>query len=330
MVQASEPVRIGKTQRPRGTRFRTARLAAVLMLFFWIGPVTMAQTDLWQLLRWAGAPAPAAATESIVGAGDAVELQPGVKMRLNLKDGSVVNGRFLGRTLLDSALYAPRFLARAQTSDWVPFALGETLRVALRDGRQIVSAFTGYGELSLLLAGLAGGADLRIPFEFAKEILRADGRKVAPKELMQAFRRGKLPSREALALGPSTPLVSEADEWSGALRVAVEDIATASAQTPSGGSVAGVVVLSVLLGIVLFCVLVAASMHSNNSGCSAIDFPNILSGMSVRLTDRPFDRTRGCYRDDPPLALEECPGETEAHPAIAGYAADLTRAVAAP
>ena len=330
MVQASEPVRIGKTQRPRGTRFRTARLAAVLMLFFWIGPVTMAQTDLWQLLRWAGAPAPAAATESIVGAGDAVELQPGVKMRLSLKDGGVVRGRFLGRTLLDSALYAPRFLARAQTSEWVPFALGETLRVALRDGRQIVSAFTGYGELSLLLAGLAGGADLRIPFEFAKEILRADGRKVAPKELMQAFRRGKLPSREALALGPSTPLVSEADEWSGALRVAVEDIATASAQTPSGGSVAGVVVLSVLLGIVLFCVLVAASMHSASSSCSSINIPNFWGGMSVRLTDRPFDRTRGCYQDDPPLAAEEWPGGTEAHPAIAGDTADLSRAATAP
>ena len=206
MVQASEPVRIGKTPRPRGTRFRTARLAAVLMLFFWIGPVTMAQTDLWQLLRWAGAPAPAAATESIVGAGDAVELQPGVKMRLSLKDGSVVNGRFLGRTLLDSALYAPRFLARAQTSDWVPFALGETLRVALRDGRQIVSAFTGYGELSLLLAGLAGGADLRIPFEFAKEILRADGRNACISSLGATLR----PSARKISLANSNGILTSA------------------------------------------------------------------------------------------------------------------------
>jgi len=333
MVQASELARVTPVldlPRPLRRRLGTGRLAAILFLFLWIGPVTMAQTDFWQLLRWAGAPAPAAASTSIVSAGDAVVLEPGVKMRLSLRDGSVVTGRFLGRTLLDSALYAPRFMARAQTAEWMPFALGETLAVALRDGRHVTGAFTGFGELSLLLSGLAGGADLRIPFEFAKDIRRADGRRVAPKDLMQAFRKGTLPSREALALGANPPLVSEADEWSSALRVAVEDIRSASAETPSGGSVASVVILSVLLSIVIFCLLIAASMHSASTSCSGVNFPNVFGGMSVRLTDRPFDRTRGCYEGDPPLAAEEWPGGTEAHPAIAGDAADLTRATAAP
>jgi len=189
----------------------SARLAAILLLFTWLGPVTMTQTDAWQLLKWAGAPVPATASASIVAAGDAVVLEAGVPLKLRLRDGSVVNGRFLGRTLLDAALYAPRFAARAQTSSWVPFALGETLRVSLRDGRRLTAPFTGYGELSVLLANVSGGSDLRIPFEFAKEIQRADGEPVAPRDLIQAFKKGTLPSREALALGPSQPLVSDAD-----------------------------------------------------------------------------------------------------------------------
>jgi len=333
MVHASELVRATTVRllpRSRRRLIGTGRMAAVLFLMLWLGPVTMAQTDFWQILEWAGAPAPATATSSIVAAGDAVVLAPGVPMRLSLRDGSVVSGRFLGRTLLDSALYRPRFLARSEASSWVPFALGETLLVALRDGRAITEAFTGYGELSLLLANLSGGADLRIPFEFADSIRRADGSHVAPKDLMRAFRKGALPSREALALGASAPLVSEADEWTSALRVAVEDIRSATALTPSGGSVAGVVVLTVLLGIVIFCLMVASSRHSSSTSCASADYPGFLSGMSVRLTDRPFDRSRGCYEGDPPLAAEEWPGGDEAHPAVAGDAADLSRAATSP
>jgi hypothetical protein len=293
----------------------SARLAAVLLLFTWLGPVTMTQTDAWQLLKWAGAPVPATASASIVAAGDAVVLEAGVPLKLHLRDGSVVAGRFLGRTLLDPALYAPRFAARSLTSSWVPFALGETLRVSLRDGRRLTAPFTGYGELSVLLANVTGGSDLRIPFEFAKEIHRADGDRIVPKDLIQAFKKGTLPSREALALGASLPLVSDADEWSSALRVAVEDIASATAQTPSGSSVAGVVILTVLLTLVLFYVVVAGSLHASSTSCSPVDFPNVFGGMSVRFTDRPFDRSRGCYEGEPPLAADALPGDTEVCPA---------------
>jgi len=293
----------------------SARLAAILLLFTWLGPVTMTQTDAWQLLKWAGAPVPATASASIVAAGDAVVLEAGVPLKLRLRDGSVVNGRFLGRTLLDAALYAPRFAARAQTSSWVPFALGETLRVSLRDGRRLTAPFTGYGELSVLLANASGGSDLRIPFEFAKEIQRADGEPVAPRDLIQAFKKGTLPSREALALGPSQPLVSDADEWSSALRVAVEDISSATAQTPNGSGIAGVLGLTVLLGFVLFFVLLAARAHSSSASCAPAEFPYLLGGMSVRLTDRPFDRSRSCYEGEPPLAVDAWPGDTETSPA---------------
>ena len=293
----------------------SVRLAAVLLLFTWLGPVTMTQTDAWQLIRWAGAPVPATASASIVAAGDAVVLEAGVPLKLRLRDGSVIEGRFLGRTLLDPALYAPRFAARAQASSWVPFALGETLRVSLRDGRSLAAAFTGYGELSVLLSNVTGGSDLRIPFEFAKEIRGADGERITPKDLIQAFKKGTLPSREALALGASQPLVSDADEWSSALRVAVEDIASATAQTPSGSSVAGVVILTVLLSLVLFCVIFAASLHASSTGCAPGQFPNVFTGMSVRFTDRPFDRSRGCFEGEPPLAADTEPGDAEVGPA---------------
>jgi hypothetical protein len=306
------------TPRRRPSRIATsARLAAVLLLFTWLGPVTMTQTDAWQLFKWAGAPASATASASIVAAGDAVVLESGVQMRLSLRDGSVVHGRFLGRTLLDPALYAPRFESRALSAGWVPFALGETLRVSLRDGRKLAAPFSGYGELSMLFASLTGGSDVRIPFEFAKEIRRADGERIAPKDLIQAFKKGTLPSREALALGASEPLLSEVDEWAGALRVAVEDIASATAQTPSGSNVAGTVVLAVLLTLVLFIVLIAASFHSSSTSCSPMAFPDGFGGLSVRFTDRPFDRSRGCYEGEPPLAAAAWPGDTEVSPTAA-------------
>src|SRR5262245_45167029 len=109
----------------------SARTAAILLLFVWLGPVSFAQTELWQLLKWAGAPTLASAEQQVIPAGQALVLTPGTLLKLWLRDASVVEGRFLGRALLDSSLYASRFAAYARTSDFVPFALGETLRVSL-------------------------------------------------------------------------------------------------------------------------------------------------------------------------------------------------------
>src|SRR5262245_56553804 len=159
------------------------RLAAILLLAVWIGPVSLAQTDAFQLLKWAGAPAPAAAEAQVIPAGQALVLSPGTLLKLALADGIVVLGRFVGRTRLDSTLYAPRFARYARTSDFVPFALGETLSVSLRDGREWRAPFLGYGEMTVLLQNPDGEGVLRVPFEFAKQFRGAHGAWVEPKAL---------------------------------------------------------------------------------------------------------------------------------------------------
>ena len=179
----------------------SARTAAILLLILWLGPVSFAQTDAWQLLTWAGAPARASAEAQVIPAGQALVLEPGTPLKLWLRDDSVVQGKFLGRALLDSSLYAPRFAAYARTSDFVPFAIGETLRVSLRDGREWSAPFAGYGEMTLLLKGAEGSDPRRVPFEFVREVRGANGAWVQPKALTRAFRKGSLPSAEAIALG---------------------------------------------------------------------------------------------------------------------------------
>ena len=124
----------------------SARLAGVLLLLVWVGPVTFVQTDSWQLLRLVGAPESASAEPRMISAGRAMLLEPGRPLKLRLRDGSVLEGRFLRRTLLDSAFYAPRFAAKARTSAYVPFAMGETLHVSLRDGREWTAPFAGMGS----------------------------------------------------------------------------------------------------------------------------------------------------------------------------------------
>ena len=286
-----------------------ARLTGILLLVVWLGPVSFVQTEAWQLFRWAGAPAPVSADQQVIPARQALVLAPGTPLKLHLRDGSVVDGRFLGRALLDSALYAPRFAAYARTSDFVPFALGETLQVSLRDGREWTAPFAGYGELTMLLDAHDGSGPRRLPFEFAKEIRGAGGAWVNPKALARAFQKGALPSAEALVLGERAGTEYGPEAWSSALRVAVQDIQTASVELPSGGSAAGVVIVAVLATLVILYVIAASSFHSSSSGCSS--YSGDFSGWLVELTPRAFDRTRSCYVDDPPAVADAWPGETE-------------------
>ena len=310
----------------------SARAAAILLLIVWLGPVSFAQTDTWQLLNWAGAPAPASAEAQVIPAGQALVLEPGTQLKLWLRDESVVQGRFLGRALLDSSLYAPRFAAYARTSDFVPFALGESLRVSLRDGREWTAPFAGYGEMTLLLKGAEGSDPRRVPFEFVREVRGANGAWVQPKALSRAFRKGSLPSAEAIALGERGGVGTGADQWTNALRVAVQDIKSATVELPSGGSIAGVVLVSVLVTVVLFCVLIAASLHSASStSCSSLNtFPSTFGGLSMHLTTRPYDRGRSCYADDPPPMADAAPGGTEAPPVAASAAPTGPQANPAP
>jgi hypothetical protein len=180
-------------------------MAGGILLMVWVGPVTFVQTDSWQLLGSIGVPERAAAASQVVPAGKALLLEPNTLLKLHLRDGSVLEGRFVGRTLLDSARYAPRFAAYARSSAYLPFTLGDTLRVSLRDGREWTAPFAGYGEMTLLLRSPKGPGCLRVPFESAVDIHRANGDRIEPSALSRAFFAGGLPSAEALTVQERLP-----------------------------------------------------------------------------------------------------------------------------
>lgn len=314
---SSKPLPSTRTSR-RGRHL--ARRAGILLVLVWVGPVTFVQTDSWQLLKWAGAPGRAAAESQVIPAGMAMVLEPGTILKLRMRDGSVLKGRFQARTLLDSASYAPRFAANASTSAYMPFALGETIRVSLRDGREWTGPFAGYAELALLLQGVDGAAYLRVPFESANEFHRANGDRVEPSDLAQAFRAGRLPSAEALELQEQGRRSSMTDKWRGARLVAVEDIESAVMESrsgggTSGGTVVGIVVLSVVVSVVLVIWLIGHSIKSDLDRCGSPGTSYPLTG--IHRTTRPFDRSRGCYEGDPLAVADPWPGPTERGPASA-------------
>ena len=301
---------------------RTSRLAGVLLLLLWVGPVTFAQTDAWHLLRLAGAPERASAESQVIPAGRALLLEVGTSLRLRLRDGKVIEGRFLGRTLLDSALYAPRFAAHARSSAYVPLTLGETLHITLGDGREWTAPFAGYAELTLLLASPDGPEPLRVPFELATEIRRAAGERVEPSALTRAFHADLLPSAEALTIETRWHAGHTGDPSAGAIQVPVQDIEVVTLAIPraparsgaSAGEVAGIVVLSVLVSVVLVIAIIAHSFNSASRSCGSIPASASLAG--VHRTTRPFDRHRGCYVDDALTVVDPTPASTMSGPAV--------------
>jgi len=64
---------------------------------------------------------------------------------------------------------------------------------------------------------------------------------------------------------------------------------------------------------VLFCVLIGASFSHASSSCQSANFdPPTLGWARIHLTDRPFDRSRGCFVGDEIAAVVETwPGTTE-------------------
>ena len=297
----------------------SARLAGTLLLLVWVGPVTLVQTDAWRPLSWVGAPERAAAESRMISAGEAVLLAPGTALKLRLRDGSVVEGRFQERTLLDSALYAQRFAAAARASGYMPLVLGETLGVALDDGRRWTGPFAGYAQLTLLLRGSDGRSFLRVPLESASEIRRANGERVESGALALAFHARRVPSAEALAL-EGLPTGGSIVDWTGHFQVPVEDIESATVELSSGSSLAGGIILGVIVGVVLFFVLLGASLRSTStSGCesASFDIPNFLSRSGVQPTTRPFDRDRACYEGDRLAVGEWWPVPGDGGPATA-------------
>ena len=304
--------------RRHGRLKQSTRLAAMLLLFIWVGPVTFVQTDSWTLMHLMGAPGRASADSGTIPAGQAVTLDPGTVITLKMRDGSKLEGRFLGRTLLDSSFYVPRYEHYARSANYVPLTRGEMLDVILRDGRNVSGAFAGYAELTMLLVvpegleGAEGSSFLRVPFEFAGMIRRANGATVDPSDLARAFKKHQLPSAEALVIGERAAPGSTADQWASALRVPVDDIKSvnmdiSSVESSSGGAgiasqavnVAGAVILGVLVGVVLIAII--ASSQQPSVSCSEAPHITLLSARlpaGVHLTGQAFDRSRGCYAGD--------------------------------
>lgn len=301
MAPVLESSHVPPVRRRRGF-LPPARLAGVLLLTIWVGPVTFVQTDGPSWLQWLGAPQNATAFPRSIPPGQAFTLQPGTPLELRLLDGSTIKGRFLGRDLLGDSLYAQRFEACSRDASHAPFALGDTLHVRLRDGREWTLPFAGYGEMALLLRAPDRAEPLRVPFELACDVYGANGERVDPAFLARAFREGRLPSAEALVLDALSSAGSPAECWDMARRVPAEDVRIALADLPAGGggdagAIAGGVVLGVVVGVVLVAVLLSQSRNTSTSGCTYNgDVPRLFS--EVPLTTRPFDLERGCFEGD--------------------------------
>jgi hypothetical protein len=102
---------------------------------------------------------------------------------------------------------------------------------------------------------------------------------------------------------------NEVDRWASALRVAVEDVESATAELASGTNVVGIVLLSVVVAVVVVLVVIGYMLDSAIDQCGAN-----LGGSSLRagvhLTSRPFDRDRGCYVGDPLAVADPWPAPT--------------------
>lgn len=268
---------------------RIACCSAILLLLLWVGPVSFVQGEGGALLALLGAPPSAHSANDLFGEDEAVVLQPGTPIEFRLRNGRTVRGLYLGRSVLDSTEYAPRFAAAPPG----PLALGETLHVTLHDGREWIAPFEGYGELSLLMRA-ADGQRVRVPFEFARTIAHADGQRVEPKQLTRAFRSGALPSAEVLLLEGADPVGTEEERRASALHIPAQDIRSTIVRTEGGDVATAAILLGVVGGLVLLAVLVS---RSSEPSCvlSALDNVPLLG---FRPIDRPFDHSRGLFVGD--------------------------------
>src|SRR5262249_43518416 len=119
-------------------------------------------------------------------------------------------------------------------------------------------------------------------------------------------------------------VVSDEWAWASTLRVPVQDIESVRVDIPStgggssGGSApAGAIVLGVMATLALIVILASHSSSSSSSSCEPSG-PTFWSGglLSPHLTQRAFDRSRGCFEGDPLAVADPWPGTAEG-PALA-------------
>ena len=272
---------------PLSRRWR--RWAATALLVLMLGPLAMSVSGCFTLAAMMAASA-ANSSQHLVPAGDAAHLEPGRELKLHLRNGGTIEGRFRGRTLLAPEVYEPRFAARAAGGGWVPFALGETLTVDLVDGGRRIGTFRGYGMRSLVLQAPTDSVAVRLPFGSARAIRRAGGGTVSIDSLLAADVRGELPSAEGLAIRTYDSARGISGFVSVTREVPLEEVRMA---TVTGGNreTAGLILFGAAIDVVLFLAIREAAQEP---GCTYIVIPASLAN-EVRFTERPFDRRLGRF-----------------------------------
>lgn len=267
--------------------------AATAVLILMLGPFALSVTGCFTL---------ASLTTSsdrlepqLVPAGDAIHLEPGRELRLHLRNGSTVRGRFLGRVLLDRATYELRFAAASRAGVRGPLELDETLIVGLADGRRIEAPFGGYAMRALLLRTRADSTAVRFPFPSVVSIRRTGGTPVSIDSLLLSDLRGELPSAEAVAIEELAAPRGIADFDVARREVPLEEIQMAVV-AKGGKKTPGLILAGVAADIVLFVIireLLKPRPAPPPPDCEYSGGPWL--GADDRVTERPFDRRLGRF-----------------------------------
>jgi hypothetical protein len=261
------------------------------MLVFMLAPFAMSVTGCFTLAAMMAASA-GDSSPQLVPAGDAAFLDLDREIKLHLRNGTTVHGRFRGRTLLDPEIYKARFTARFAAGGWSPLALGESLTMDLLDGRRVSGAFAGYGMRSIVLRSLEDSVGERVPLRSATSIRHALGGLVSIDSLLAAEVRGELPSAEALAIRAFDTTRGISGFVSTRQDVPLEEVQMATVYGQKK-EMTGLILFGVAIDVVLFLMLKKAADDAE-PGCALI-LPLAAMSTDVRLTDRPFDRRLGRF-----------------------------------
>jgi hypothetical protein len=279
---------------------RPTRLAAILLLWVWVGPVTFAQTDSWRLLEVVGTPERASAESQVIPAGMAMAIEPNTVLMLHLRNGMVREG-----ASSEEHSWTPR--CTQPVSPPMPAGLPSAHRSG-RNGERFARRWSpvlgGVPRLRRAHAALAelgrnaGRAD---PIRVHNRDSPSQWRSHRAERLAPGLPHGTAAFGRSLELQEPGPSRGIGKRWgnrlpSGRRRHRVRHIGTAfrrpcrwdhRAGSPRGCGGRRRPVRG--LGPLAF---------NSKPKCSgrATSPPTLLG---VHLTTRPFDRSRGCYVGDP-------------------------------
>ena len=121
-------------------------------------------------------------------------VKPGTPITLILKDGAAVQGKYRGFTVGITPTYQQR-LARYRSqvlADHYFPAIGDTIRVTLKNGTQVINTFAGVDIQFLLLNGKTSSLPLRIPLSGIRTI-QDDYHSLSLNILQEGIKTGRIP-----------------------------------------------------------------------------------------------------------------------------------------